>query len=81
MSEEIWRYSRIGELDLSRFRPFPAEQMGEPGDDRARRRPDRGRSRRRSARASWSAATDAVVHHALDAALEAKGVRGCGIAT
>ncbi len=34
-AEEIWRYSRIGELDLSRFRPVPAAQMGEPGDESA----------------------------------------------
>ena len=34
-SEEIWRYSRIGDLDLERFRPVPADQMGEPGDEPA----------------------------------------------
>ncbi|MGH8977889.1 MAG: hypothetical protein ACRDV7_07420, partial [Acidimicrobiia bacterium] len=30
--EEIWRYSRIGELDLDRFRPMTAEELGAPGD-------------------------------------------------
>ena len=46
-AEEIWRYSRIGELDLDRFRPVPAEQLGEPGDEPAPGGgPDRGRGRR-----------------------------------
>src|SRR5207245_10186870 len=30
-AEEIWRYSRIGELDLDRFAPVPRELLGEPG--------------------------------------------------
>ena len=79
-AEEIWRYSRIGELDLSRFRPVPASQMGEPGDEPA---PGGGpiaaeageRSGLVVVRNGW------VVHHALDPALEAEGVRVCGIAT
>ena len=33
--EEIWRYSRIDELDLDRFRPMSAEELGAPGDERA----------------------------------------------
>ena len=32
-TEEIWRYSRIGELDLDRYRPFTAARPA-----RARRR-------------------------------------------
>ena len=79
-AEEIWRYSRIGELDLSRFHPVPAAQMGEPGDEPA---PGGGpiaaeageRSGLVVVRNGW------VVHHALDPALEAEGVRVCGIAT
>ena len=33
--QEIWRYSRIGELDLARYRPFAEEELGRPGDERA----------------------------------------------
>ena len=33
--EEIWRYSRIGELDLARYRPFSEAELGSPGDERA----------------------------------------------
>ena len=32
--EEIWRYSRIGELDLSAYRPVPAAGLNAPGDER-----------------------------------------------
>ena len=31
--EEIWRYSRIDDLDLDRFRPFVADELGQPGID------------------------------------------------
>ena len=33
--EEIWRYSRIGELDLARYRPFEESELGLVGDERA----------------------------------------------
>ncbi len=33
--QEIWRYSRIGELDLARYRPFVEEELGRAGDERA----------------------------------------------
>src|SRR5580765_5962257 len=33
--QEIWRYSRIGELDLGRYRPFAEAELGRPGDERA----------------------------------------------
>ena len=33
--EEIWRYSRIGELDLDRYRPFVEAELGQAGDERA----------------------------------------------
>ncbi len=79
-AEELWRYSRIGELDLARYRPFTEEELGRPGEERA---PGGG---------PWAAEAGAhsamlvvrdgrVVHHEIDAGLEAKGVRVCGIAT
>ena len=79
-AEEIWRYSRIGELDLSKFRPVPAEQMGEPGDEPA---PGGGPIAAEAGERSGLVVVrnGRVVHHALDADLEAKGVRVCGIAT
>jgi Fe-S cluster assembly protein SufD len=79
-AEEIWRYSRIGELDLSRFRPVPADQMGEPGDEPA---PGGGPiAAEAGARSGLVVLRNGrVVHHALDAELEAKGVEVCGIAT
>src|SRR5258708_23030892 len=30
-SEEIWRYSRIDRLDLGRYTPFTAEELGTAG--------------------------------------------------
>jgi len=79
-SEEIWRYSRIGDFDLDRYRPLTIEQIGQPGDERA---PGGG---------PWAAEVGKiagmvvvrdgrVVHHELDPKLEAAGVRVCGIAT
>jgi Fe-S cluster assembly protein SufD len=79
-AEELWRYSRIGELDLDRYRPFTEEELGRPGEERA---PGGG---------PWAAEAGThsamivvrdgrVVHHELDPGLEAKGVRVCGIAT
>ncbi len=79
-AEEIWRYSRIGELDLSRFRPVPAQQMGEPGEEPA---PGGGPIAAEAGERSGLLVVrnGRVVHHALDPALEAEGVRVCGIAT
>jgi len=79
-AQEIWRYSRIGELDLSRFRPVPAEAMGEPGDESA---PGGGPVAAEAGERSGLVVVrnGRVVHHALDPDLEAKGVRVCGIAT
>jgi Fe-S cluster assembly protein SufD len=79
-TEELWRYSRIGELDLERYRPFSEDELGRPGEERA---PGGG---------PWAAEAGAhsamivvrdgrVVHHEIDPGLEAKGVRVCGIAT
>src|SRR3954471_10217716 len=79
-AEEIWRYSRIGELDLSQFRPVPAEQIGEPGDEPA---PGGGPIAAEAGERSGLVVVrnGRVVHHALDPELEARGVRVCGIGT
>jgi Fe-S cluster assembly protein SufD len=79
-SEEIWRYSRIAELDLHRFRPVPAELLGEPGVEAA---PGGGPiAAEAGERAGLIVLRNGrVVHHALDDALVAKGVEVCGLAT
>ena len=79
-SEEIWRYSRIDKLDLDRYRPFAAEELGAAGDERA---PGGGPWAAEAGKhAGMIVVHDGrVVHHELDPALEAKGVRACGIAT
>ena len=79
-SEEIWRYSRIDQLDLDRFRPFAPEELGAPGDERA---PGGGPWAAEAGKhAGMIVVRDGrVVHHELDPALDAKGVRACGIAT
>src|SRR5258708_28724749 len=78
--QEVWRYSRIGELDLARYRPFVEAELGRPGDERA---PGGGPWAAEAGRhAGMIVVRDGrVVHHELDPALEAKGVRVCGIAT
>ena len=79
-SEEIWRYSRIGDFDLDRYRPVSLAEIGQPGVEGA---PGGG---------PWAAEVGKVagmlvvrdgrvVHHELDPALEAAGVRVCGLAT
>ncbi|HEY5076617.1 MAG TPA: Fe-S cluster assembly protein SufD [Acidimicrobiia bacterium] len=79
-AEEIWRYSRIDQLDLDRYRPFAIAELGEPGDERA---PGGGPWGAEAGKhAGMIVVHDGrVVHHELDPALEAKGVRACGIAT
>jgi Fe-S cluster assembly protein SufD len=79
-AEEIWRYSRIDELDLSRYRPFTGEELGSPEVERA---PGGGvLAAEAGERAGLVVVRDGrVVHHELDPALESKGVRVCGIAT
>ena len=79
-SEEIWRYSRIDQLDLDRYRPFAADELGAAGDERA---PGGGPWAAEAGKhAGMIVVRDGrVVHHELDAALVAKGVRACGIAT
>ena len=79
-SEEIWRYSRIDELDLARYRPFTGEELGRVGEERA---PGGGPwAAEAGAHAAMVVMRDGrVVHHELDASLEAKGVRVCDLAT
>ena len=78
--EEIWRYSRIDELDLARFRPVPPELLGEAGVENA---PGGGPIAAEAGEHSALVVVrnGRVVHHRLDPALERKGVRVCGLAT
>src|SRR5581483_6113902 len=79
-SDEIWRYSRIDELDLDKYQPFTPESLGEPGLERA---PGGGPlAAEAGERAGLVVVRDGrVVHHELDGALEAKGVMVCDLAT
>ena len=78
--EEIWRYSRIDELDLDRFSPVPPEQLGAPGDELA---PGGGPVAAEAGERSGLVVVrnGRVVHHSLDESLAAKGVQACGLAT
>jgi len=78
-SEEIWRYSRIDEFDLDRYRPVPPEHLGAPGQVKG----SGGGPMAAEAgeRAGLVVVHDGrVVHRELDPALESKGVRVCGLA-
>ncbi len=79
-TEEIWRYSPIDKLDLDRFRPMTADELGAPGDERA---PGGGPwAAEAGERAAMIVVRDGrVVRHQIDPALEAKGVRVCDLAT
>ena len=79
-SEEIWRYSRIDELDLDRYRPT------DRGRDRSRRVETAPGGGVLAAEAGERAGlvvvrNGRVVHHELDDRLVAKGVVVCGLAT
>lgn len=78
--EEIWRYSRIDDLDLNRFRPMRAEELGQPGIDAV---PGGGPvAAEVGSRAGLVVVRDGrVVHHELDPALAERGVVVGGIAT
>jgi Fe-S cluster assembly protein SufD len=78
--DEIWRYSRIGALDLGRFRPVPPELLGEAGVEAA---PGGGPIAAQAGEHSGLAVVrnGRVVHHSLSPELERKGVRVCGLAT
>jgi len=79
-TEEIWRYSRIDELDLDRYEPFTPEALGEAGVEKA---PGGGPiAAEAGEHAGLVVVRDGrVVHHELDGALEAKGVQLCEFAT
>jgi Fe-S cluster assembly protein SufD len=77
-SEEIWRYSRIDDFDLDRYRPLTADELGAAGVEPA---PGGGvLAAEAGERAGLVVVRDGrVVHHELDPALEAKGVVVCGL--
>jgi Fe-S cluster assembly protein SufD len=79
-AEEIWRYSRVDEFDLARYKPFTDDELGQVGVERA---PGGGPwAAEAGAHAAMVVVRDGrVVHHELDATLEAKGVRVCDFAT
>jgi Fe-S cluster assembly protein SufD len=79
-SEEIWRYSRIDQLDLDRFHPADVPEVGEPGPEPA---PGGGPvAAEAGERAGLVVVRNGrVVHHELDEQLQAKGVVVCGLTT
>src|SRR6266540_2065052 len=79
-AEEIWRYSRIDELDLDAFRPSTHDELGDPGPEPA---PGGGPvAAEAGERAGLVVVRNGrVVHHELDDRLVAKGVVVCGLAT
>jgi Fe-S cluster assembly protein SufD len=79
-AEEIWRYSRIDELDLDKYRPLGDDTLGVAGTERA---PGGGPlAAEAGERAALVVVRDGrVVHHELDSGLEAKGVTICDLAT
>ncbi len=79
-AEEIWRYSRVNQLDLERFRPLTAEELGAPESEPV---PGGGPfGAELGEHAALVVVRDGrVVHHEVDPALEARGVTVCGIAT
>lgn len=78
--EEIWRYSRIDEFDLARYRPLTAAELGTPGVEPA---PGGGvLAAEAGSRAGLIVERDGrVVRHELDETLVAKGVTVCDLAT
>jgi Fe-S cluster assembly protein SufD len=79
-AEEIWRYSRIDELDLDRYRPPSPEEIGEPEGEPA---PGGGPvAAEAGERAGLVVVRNGrVVHHELDDTIAAKGVQVRGLAT
>jgi Fe-S cluster assembly protein SufD len=79
-AEEIWRYSRIDELDLDRFRPPSRDEIGEPEREAA---PGGGPvAAEAGERAGLIVVRNGrVVHHELDDTIAAKGVQVRGLAT
>jgi Fe-S cluster assembly protein SufD len=79
-SEEIWRYSRIDDFDLDRYRPLTADEIGPVGVENA---PGGGvLAAEAGDRSGLIVVRDGrVVHHEVDEELAAKGVVVCGLAT
>src|SRR5919109_2967010 len=79
-AEEIWRHSRIDELDLDRYRPPTRDEIGEPEGEPA---PGGGPvAAEAGERAGLVVVRNGrVVHHELDDTVAAKGVQVCGLAT
>jgi len=79
-SEEIWRYSKIGEFDPGRYQAFLPDELGDPGVEPA---PGGGPLAAEAGdRAGLVVVRNGrVMHHELDPALEAKGVVVCGLDT
>jgi Fe-S cluster assembly protein SufD len=79
-AEEIWRYSRIDEFDVEKYRPVTPDELGPVGAERA---PGGGPwAAEAGERAGMAVVRDGrIVHCELDPSLEAKGVRLCDIAT
>jgi Fe-S cluster assembly protein SufD len=79
-AEEIWRYSRIDELDLDRYRPPSRDEIGEPEGEPA---PGGGPvAAEAGERAGLVVVRNGrVVHHELDDTIAAKGVQVRGLAT
>jgi Fe-S cluster assembly protein SufD len=78
--EEIWRYSRIGDLDVDRYRPMDEAELGAVGVENA----GGGGvvAAEAGSRSGLVVVRDGrVVHHELDDALAAKGVVVCDLAT
>ncbi len=72
-AEEVWRYSRINQLDLERFRPLTADELGAPDAEPV---PGGGPvGAELGDHAALLVVRDGrVVHHEVDPALEAQGV-------
>jgi Fe-S cluster assembly protein SufD len=79
-TEEIWRYSRIGDLDVDRYRPMDESELGAVGVENA----GGGGvvAAEAGSRSGLVVVRDGrVVHHELDESLAAKGVVVCDLAT
>jgi Fe-S cluster assembly protein SufD len=78
--DEIWRYSRIDDFDVDKYRPLTDAELGDIGAERA---PGGGPwAAEAGEHAGMAVVRDGrIVHCELDPALEAKGVRFCDVAT
>jgi len=79
-AEEIWRYSRIDELDLDTFRPLRPDELGKAGDEQA---PGGGIVAAEAGERSGLVVVrnGRVVHHELAPEVAARGVCVEGLAT